>query len=194
MKAGYADGDLIDEVELIGRYSILQRGKSYAELARLLGKAEGYGFPGIAVVATITDDFGIKVLGENGDLDNIAPKLRSQGADQWAVLAARAESGMRVINRDRTVLVSPDESSLRKTYDKLRRVHAQAYRWEPPDVWAPVSGLPRRIRSHVRRWITEWDLQRLYPGSQPQLEEQELHVEYGEDGILEQPTEGNTRE
>ena len=45
---------LIDEVELIGRYSILQRGKSYAELARLLGQAEGDGFPGIAVVATIT--------------------------------------------------------------------------------------------------------------------------------------------
>jgi hypothetical protein len=191
--AGYAGWViLIDEVELIGRYSILQRGKSYAELARLLGQAEGDGFPGIAVVATITDDFGIKVLGEKGDLDNIGPKLRSKGTDEWVLLAARAETGMRVIDRDRTVLVSPDEMSLRNTYDKLRRVHAEAYGWEPPDVWAAENAPPRRMRSHVRRWIAEWDLQRLYPGSRPQLEEQELHVDYGEDVALEQVSEGAT--
>src|SRR4029077_12520870 len=81
--AGYAGWViLIDEVELIGRYSILQRGKSYAELARLLGQAEGDSFPGIAVVATITNDFHVKVLGEKGDLDTIGPKLRSKGTDE----------------------------------------------------------------------------------------------------------------
>jgi hypothetical protein len=181
---------LIDEVELIGRYSILQRGKSYAELARLLGRAEGDGFPGIAVVATITDDFGIKVLGEKGDRDTVGPKLRSKGTDEWALIAARAETGMRVIDRDRTVLVPPDESSLRNTYAKLHCVHAEAYGWEPPDVWTAEHGPARRMRSHVRRWIAEWDLQRLYPGSRTQLEEQELHVDYGEDVALEQASGG----
>jgi hypothetical protein len=180
---------LIDEAELIGRYSILQRGKSYAELARLLGHAEGDAFPGVAVVATITDDYGIKVLGEKGDSDTIGPKLRSKGTDEWAILAGRAETGMRLIDRDRTMLAVPDESSLRKTYETLRRVHATAYRWEPPAVWEAEHGMPRRMRSHVRRWIAEWDLLRLYPGSRPQLEEQELQVDYAEDVGLEESSE-----
>ena len=51
---------------------------------------------------------------------------------------------------------------------------------------------PRRMRSHVRRWIAEWDLQRLYPGSRTQLEEEELHVDYGEDVALEQVSDDAT--
>ena len=176
---------LVDETELIGRYSILQRGKAYAELARLLGETTGGGFPGIAVVATITEDFGLAVLGEKGDRDSVGPKLRSKNTDEYLELAARAEAGMRLIDGKRTVLQPPDESSLRRTYEMLRRVHAEAYGWEPPDVWATEYGPQRRMRSHVRRWITEWDLQRLYPGSRPELEEQEIHVDYGEEIELE---------
>lgn len=185
--AGYAGWViLIDEAELIGRYSILQRGRSYAELARLLGKTESGGFPGIAVAATITGDFGIEVLGLRGDLENVGPKLRNKGTDEYAELAARAEVGMRLIDRGRLELVPPNESSLRSTYDKLRRVHAEAFGWEPPDVWTANFGPQRRMRSHVRRWIAEWDLRRLYPGSRPDLEEQELQVDYGEEVALEE--------
>ena len=184
--AGYAGWViLIDEAELIGRYTILQRGKSYAELACLLGHVPGAGFPGTAVVATITEDFGIKVLSEKDDLNSVGPKLRSKGKDDSALLAARAETGMRVIERDRTVLAPPGDASLLNTYEKLKEVHAEAYGWQPPEVWEDVHGRPRRMRSHVRRWIAEWDLHRLYPGSQPQLEEQELHVDYSEDEAFE---------
>lgn len=183
---------LVDETELVGRYSILQRGKSYAELARLLGETAGGGFPGIAVVATITEDFGMAVLGDKGDRDNIGPKLRSKNTDEYFDLAARAEAGMRLIDRDRTVLRAPDETSLRRTYEKLRGVHADAYDWEPPDVWTAEFAPQRRMRSYVRRWITEWDLLRLYPGSRPELEEQELHVDYGEEIELEQLPDADT--
>ena len=48
---------LFDEVELIGRYSLLQRAKSYAELARWVhGDHGGPGLPIVAVLA-MTDDF-----------------------------------------------------------------------------------------------------------------------------------------
>jgi hypothetical protein len=45
---------LIDEVELIGRYTLLQRGRSYSELARWMGKIDGDQYPGLATVAAIT--------------------------------------------------------------------------------------------------------------------------------------------
>jgi len=184
--AGYAGWViLIDEAELIGRYTILQRGKSYAQLACLLGHVPGAGFPGTAVVATITDDFGIKVLGEKGDLESVGIRLRSKGKDDSALLAARAEIGMRIIDRERTVLSPPVKASLLSTYTKLKRVHAEAYGWDPPEVWEEKYGPPRRMRSHVRRWIAEWDLHRLYPGSQPEIEENELHVDYSEDEAFE---------
>src|SRR3990170_2483261 len=38
---------LVDEVELIGRYSLLQRARSYAKLARLLGATADYQVPGL---------------------------------------------------------------------------------------------------------------------------------------------------
>jgi threonine synthase len=44
---------LIDEVELVGRYSLVQRGRSYAELARWLGRIEGLQTPGITTVAAV---------------------------------------------------------------------------------------------------------------------------------------------
>ena len=40
---------LVDEVELMGRYSILQRAKSYAEMTRLLGLSDEDRTPGLSV-------------------------------------------------------------------------------------------------------------------------------------------------
>ncbi len=193
MGAGYAGWVLlIDEVELVGRYSILQRGKSYAELARLMGRVGEDVFVGVTAVATITTDFDIAVLQEKGDRDTVGPKLRSKGTDDWAMLAARAEIGMRMIERDDLELVPPDETQLRTTYERLRDVHGEAYGWVPPDAWGSEHSTRRRMRSHVRRWIAEWDLRRLYPSSQVDLEEEELHVEYGEDTALQRAPEGVT--
>ena len=48
---------LLDEVELIGSYTPLQRAKSYAELARWLGRVEDEKYPGLVVVGTVTADF-----------------------------------------------------------------------------------------------------------------------------------------
>src|SRR5262249_26123948 len=75
---------LIDELELIGRYSLIQRGNSYAELARWMGRLEGEQYPGLTVVAAITDDFDAAVLKEKGDRDYAAPRLRSKGTDEFA--------------------------------------------------------------------------------------------------------------
>jgi hypothetical protein len=54
---------LIDELELVGSYSVLQRARSYAELARWMGDTAD-DCPGLVVAAAITDDFAEAILEE----------------------------------------------------------------------------------------------------------------------------------
>ena len=49
---------LIDEIELVGSYSLLQRANSYAELARWLGRAADEAYPGLIVVGAWTQGAG----------------------------------------------------------------------------------------------------------------------------------------
>jgi hypothetical protein len=180
---------LIDEAELVGRYSLLQRGKSYAEIAKWLGRIEGVAFPGLVAVIAITDDFAAAVLDEKGDRDYVGPKLRSKDVDEYAILAARAEAGMRLIEREAITLDTPDELRLNEIYHRLKQLHSEAYKWTPPDVETGEQFLRRPIRSYVRRWINEWDLKRLYPGAKIQTQEEEIGPSYVEDAELEKPLE-----
>jgi hypothetical protein len=177
---------LIDEIELVGRYSLQQRGRSYAELERWLG-GEGTGTPGVAVVATITDDFDIEVLHEKGDISLVGERLRSKGTDEAALLASRAEAGMRIIERDKLPLIPPTATTLHETLQRVRDVYRTAYGWQPPDLEIPSQAITARMRTFIRRWINEWDLLRLYPGLTPDIEEDEAEVGVGytEDTALE---------
>ena len=181
---------LIDEVELAGRYSLLQRGRSYAELARWMGRIEGHGCPGLLTVAAITDDFALAVLQEKKDRENIGPRLRAKETDEFLSLAARAETGMRLIEREALSLAPPGDDTLRETYQRLKSMHAIAYRWDPPELPVAVSSRTRRLRSYVRRWVNEWDLLRLYPGTELQVESEETTgPHYTEDAALEHSAE-----
>ena len=174
---------LIDEVELIGRYSVLQRGKAYGELARWLGYVDGVRYPGLSVMAAITDDFVPAILQDKGDRENIAPRLRSRTTttEDWQARADWAEIGMRVIERNAIPLEQPDAATLERTYERLKSVHAAAYEWKPPDVPSPEHTTSRRMRSYVRHWINAWDLKRLYPDQElGGIEEDELRPTYSE--------------
>ena len=176
---------LIDEVELIGQYSLLQRARSYAELARWMGLLENERYPGVLTVAAITVDFDARVLQGKGDFSSVRLRLESRDS----AMVARAETGMRLIRRDAVELKQPDEVTLRETYARLQQLHARAYAWEPPDIASAKPSLVTRMRAHVRRWINEWDLKRLYPGVPISIEEQELAPSYEEVPELEAPSE-----
>jgi hypothetical protein len=177
---------LIDEVELIGRYSFLQRAKSYAELARWLGEVRGESLPGVLAVAAITDDFGLAVLQEKSDRDTIGPRFRNKGTDEYTNLAGRAETGMRLIERSAIPLRPPDPAALKDLYTLLKETHGKAYEWSPPEIPSPTVSIARRMRSYVRRWVNEWDLRRLYPYSEIATEEeQEMKPTYAPDEDLE---------
>ena len=189
--AGYGGWILfLDEVELIGRYTLLQRAKSYAELARWMGIVEGSEIPPLVAVASITDDFVPAVLDYHNDPDVIGPRLRDKGTDEYFALAARAEGGMRFLKRNALRLQRPTVDTLASTYDRLKLIHGGAYGWAPPDLlWDHVVPAKWSMRSYVRRWMNEWDLKRLYPGSDVETEEVELRPSYEEDLDLESAEE-----
>jgi hypothetical protein len=176
---------LFDEVELIGRYSLRQRGRSYAELASWLGSRESDpGLPLVPVFA-MTDDFEAAVLTGKDDRTQIPAKLRAKESPQWDETAALAEAGMGHIEHDMLLLEPPDDNELDRAYAALKKLHADAFGWSPPD----VAGLERlgatRMRQYVRAWINEWDLTRLDPAFRPQSVAVEIASDYRENSDLE---------
>lgn len=174
---------LFDEVELVGRYSLLQRGRSYAEVARWVGGAEDAGAP-LAAVLALTDDFEAAVLVGKDDRTIVPARLRDKQTPEWSETAALAEKGMRLLSRDLLVLEPPDAAELDVSYAVLKALHGSAYGWNPPD----VAGLERlgatRMRQYVRAWINAWDLVRLDPSYPPATEVVAVASSYAEDADL----------
>jgi hypothetical protein len=172
---------LFDEAELIGRYSLLQRARSYAEVARWVrGEHDAPGVP-IAAVLAMTDDFEAAVITDRDDRTQVPAKLRAKDSPEAGELAAAAEAGMRVIDREMTLLTPPDAAELDQAYRRLKELHAEAFEWQPPD----VAGLERlgatRMRQYVRAWINEWDLVRLDPRYRPDTETVDVSYDYREE-------------
>ncbi|MGH9107434.1 MAG: BREX system ATP-binding domain-containing protein [Acidimicrobiales bacterium] len=179
---------LLDEAELIGRYTWLQRARSYAEIARWVrGDRDDPAAPVCAVLTTV-DDFEGQVLEGKNDNELVPKRLRASESAEGELLAAQAETGMRVIAREQVQLQPPGREELDRTYAQLKQIHAEAYGWAPPD----VTGLERlpsnRMRQYVRAWINEWDLRRLDPSYQPELSVGGLEVDLSTDSSLEAGT------
>ncbi len=176
---------LIDEVELVGRYSVTGRGKSYAEIAYLLsGPPEDPGLPMVPVLA-MTDDYETAVLVGKNDREQVPTRLRAKQTIEGDELASAAVAGMRAIERQMVLLAPPDDRELDLAYQALRRLHGETYGWAPPE----VNGLERlgatRMRQHVRAWINEWDLVRLDPAYTPASEVIDLASNFADDPDLE---------
>ena len=164
---------LIDEVELIGQYSFKQRARAYAELARWMGRledsAEGV-FPGIGCVMAVSSDFEIAVItGGKNDEEIVGGRLRASTKDEDHLLATRAERGMRCITKDTTILGPVTSEQVRETYERLAKIYERSFGWTPPALLeTPHLDSTSVMRLFVRRWITEWDLERVY-GATPMV-------------------------
>ena len=190
--AGYAGWVmLIDEVELIGQYSFKSRARAYGEFARWMGQlteTTDSRFPGLGVVAAITSDFEKAVItGGKMDGEYVPGKLRASAKDEDHALATVAERGMRFIRNKAERLPPLSDEQVRRTFEDLRRIYESAFAWTPPaEKVLPAIGTSSVMRSFVRRWITEWDMSRLFPGSSFEAEETPLPpASYREDRDLE---------
>jgi hypothetical protein len=178
---------LIDEVELVGTYSALQRAKSYVEIAGLMEMAADPGMCMVPVMA-ITDDFTRAILEEKQDREKIPALLRNRvNVDPES--AAMATSGMRFLAEDGISLKRPDVNALDETYSHIRALYAKAYGWEPA-----IGGAVRReqttsLRAYIRRWITEWDLHRLHPEARVDIETAVWRTDYSEGDEAEEKEE-----
>ena len=180
---------LLDEVELVASYSILQRARSYAEVARWLGKTQGQSYPGLVVAGSVTEDFATAVISPDGkqDCDNVAPKLRSSA--RHANLVEAAQAGMTALQRECQGLRAPTDGEVVATVERLRAIYAKAHDWspEPLDLDAGGAGFEGRMRYKVRAAINTWDLIRLVPGARPATEFEAYSPDYGENPDLENP-------
>ena len=185
---------LLDEIELVGSYSLLQRGRSYAELARWMGQAVTQKYPGLIVVGTVNEDFAATVIdpsGEKRDRDNVGPRLQARYED----IVPLAEAGMRLLERGgiEIRLAEPTDSHVQSTIESLRRIYSRAYSWEAPvlDIRAGGTQDQARMRFKVRSAIHQWDLRRHYPNLAPDIEGREYHHSYAEDHDLETESKDN---
>jgi len=193
--AGYAGWVLlVDELELIAQYSFKARARAYAELARWAGRVRGQRCPGLLSLFAITQDFATLVLHQRNDLERIPGRLRATENEADAAIAAGAEVGMRMIERDRVPLSPPDLRGLDQLRERLRRLHGIAYDWQPPEVDAGERATSTSMRQYVRRWINEWDLLRLYPDYRPAMVAERLEVDYAEDPDLDRTDSGDGSE
>lgn len=176
---------LLDELELIGRYSVLQRGRSYGELTRLLGLHDEEGIPGLLAVGAITPDFESAVLVGKDDYNQIGFRFRARGDYESELTAALAERAMDALRLDRTVLLrKPDPSMLAQTLRQLAAVYGHAY-GSSPEVGAVDFDGALQMREYVRSWITRWDLNRFDPSYETQTIVEPIRTDYEEDAGLE---------
>ncbi len=177
---------LLDELELIGSYSILQRGRAYAETARWMGHARGETCPGLVVVGAVTSDFASAIISPDGqrkDRDYIPPRLEQNV--RYRDIASRAGTGMRLLERECVALAVPENDDVKATMESLRHLYRTAYGWEPPPspTTAGGAGFMGRMRYKVRAAINEWDLRRLQVADLPDTEFLTYENTYDEDTV-----------
>jgi hypothetical protein len=61
-------------------------------------------------------------------------------------------------------------------------MYARAYEWEPVAHAMVRREQTTSMRSYIRRWITEWDLRRLNPEAEIDIETSEWRADYSEHG------------
>ncbi len=183
--AGYAGWILlVDELELMGKYSRLQRARAYAALGRLFAGDGQAPIAGLTAVGAITPDYESHVLfGKPEDLAKIPSFLQGRPQDQD--LSAAAEQGMRLIRESCLDLGRPDERLLQDTYRRVKRLYGEAYGWNPPEIPFPAVDSSTRLRQYIKSWITAWDLIRQDPSYVPRIEAEPVRpIDYTEDPDL----------
>jgi hypothetical protein len=192
--AGYAGWCiLLDEVELIGRYTPLQRALSYAWLAAWLGLDGKRRFPGIVSAYAITDDFVAAVINARLDSEKVPERLTLKGRAAEAVVAL---AGIHHI--ERTVLqhrlLPPTPDDLAVCHDKVQRLYSAAYGWPAPLLPPAERTSSRTMRQYIKGWITQWDLLRLFGGVGGALVDDRIASNYTEDANLGEPRASDDEE
>jgi len=185
--AGYAGWCiLLDELELIGRYTPLQRALSYAWLGAWLGLEGARRVPGIVTAYAITDDFATAVINARLDSEKLPERLVLKGRAPEAALAL---AGIRHIEQPvlQHRLLPPTLDDLAACHDKVLRLYSAAYAWPAPPLPPAERTSSRTMRQYIKGWITQWDLRRL-DGSDVLLISGSIASDYTESTAMAEPS------
>ena len=179
---------LLDELELIGQYSRLQRARSYAALTRWMGIDDLAPASEIVVVGAITDDYVSARIDPGkgaGDRDSAIATLANRPRHQH--LRDACKEGIRFIERNCIELGESDEERNREILERLRNIYSRAYDWETPPAtpFHSAATSQTKMRHRIRAPIEEWDLLRLDPGTTPHIIAKEERADYTERPELE---------
>lgn len=179
---------LLDELELIGSYSRLQRARSYAALARWMGVDRSSPAPEVVVVGAITDDYAAAKLSPEEDASDRSNAVEMlAGKPRHAHLCDACDAGMQFIERNCIELGESDEERSREIQERLRALYSRAYDWKTPAA-TPLRNAAEswtRMRHRIRAPIEEWDLLRLDPETTPSIIAEEERTDYTERPELE---------
>jgi hypothetical protein len=176
---------LFDEVELIGRYTPLQRALSYAWLGTWLGLEDRRRFPGVACAYAITDDFATAVINARLDSEKLPDRLRLKGRTAEARLAMAAIRHIEgTVLRHR--LLPPTLGDLAVCHDRVLHLYSAAYMWPAQPLPPPERISSRTLRQYIKGWITQWDLRRLLDG-EVVLVSDTIASDYSENATLAEP-------
>ena len=161
----------------MGSYGFLQRAKSYAEVARLLGRTRN-GVGGLYSAVALTDDFVSAVVYGKRDVEQI-PKMQSLGLHDQSP-RTDAVAGMQALSKDVIALDPPDLRELEVMQAKIRTLYELAYTWKPPVTECARVSTSSRIRQHIKSWITSWDISRLCGVGDVGIQTEEMTSDYTE--------------
>jgi len=132
----------------------------------------------------MTDEFVAAVLETRKD-EEVIPYKYSGEPD----LVRQAEAGMKLI-RDALVLEPTTADGLKQIWAKMRVVYGNAYGWQTPEEYRlPMTG--DTIRQTIKKWVTEWDLARLYD-HKSEVDVTKLTPKLEENPEIELPGEGES--
>lgn len=192
LRAARYDGWVIflDELEMMGHYTVLQRGRAYAELARLLGLADDLAIPGLLAVGAVTGEYAPFVIDGKDDRNQIGFRFRSRGDLESDLTAALAETAMDALEGGLLRLREPSQDDLANVLVRLSETYASAYDCTPAELDSAFK-TGQQMREYIRSWITTWDLNRVAPTYKPEIELERIVEDYGEDELLEKGVEAD---
>ena len=154
---------LLDEIELIGRYTPLQRALAYTWLGVWLGLDPERRFPGIVTAYAITDDFVAAVINARQDREKLPDRLtlKGRGAEVRQMVSSIRHIEQTVLHHR---LLPPTLGDLAVCHDKVRRLYSAAYNWPAVSLPPTERTSSRTMRQYIKVWITQWDLLRLQGG------------------------------
>jgi hypothetical protein len=172
---------VLDELELIAKFTTLSRMKSYATIGSLFNRAPEV-FP--RFIGGLTPDFRSEVFENRDDLSRI-PEFEHRLPSPFSVA-----NGTDFINApaNRFRLRSLDLAHLRDAATSILEVYRVAFAIDSLSEIKDQDLQPgQRLRTLVRKWITHWDIELLYQRS-AEIQTRQLEPDLSEDEAFDERT------